>query len=343
MPKTFEDFGLSATDVQPVITTQLNSQSHANQNRITFAGIISFLWCANTAIVGLSWNNIDELFITHGTSLEAEFDFFIFGDVQGSLTICVLRIVNVFLADLILIWRCWVSYGRDLRIVGAPSICLMTETISACFLLFYSVTTGVNVDASRVHWTILYYVMTVATNSLCTFLLLFRCTRASGVRSGLKTSRGIIEILVESAAMYAAIYIALLIAFAYEFYTHRQVFTAYYYPLMMSYSITGIAPTLIIARVMSGQSQPSGSWTRSSLPRMRSTLQSIAESIRFAAPSIHGTRMRPTTATNVDLEQTREALDDEGAGDVDTHEADSEASLSGEKLSEEKAWRLLGR
>ncbi len=74
--------------------------------------------------------------------------------------------------------------------------------------------------------------MTVATNSLCTSLLLFRCMRTS---VGLKTSRGIIEILVESAALYA---IALLVAFTYEFYMHRPILTAYNYPLMMSYSIT---------------------------------------------------------------------------------------------------------
>ncbi len=161
--------------------------------------------------------------------------------------------------------------------------------------------------------------MTVATNSLCTLLILFRIVRVSGISASLKTYRGIIEILIESAAMYAIVYIALLIAYAYEFYNDTvTVMTAYTYPVVISDSITvrsyssastiltldsqGIAPTLIIARVMAGQSRPDDSWTRPSLPHIRSDVLSAAESLQFASA--------PTTNTgNIDLEAHGQGLD----------------------------------
>ncbi len=81
--------------------------------------------------------------------------------------------------------------------------------------------------------------MTVVTNSLCTFLILFRIMKVKGVGASLRTYRGIIEILVESAAMYSAIYIALLGVQAYETYSHTVALTAIHtYPQMLSINIT---------------------------------------------------------------------------------------------------------
>ncbi|KAF9039622.1 hypothetical protein BDZ89DRAFT_899497, partial [Hymenopellis radicata] len=111
------------------------------------------------------------------------------------------------------IWRCWVLYGGDVKIVAVPSLCLITETSAficasrACLSYIFST------YASQAVWTLVYYSMTMVTNSLCTFLLLFRIVRVRGVGAGIKTYRGIIEILIESAAMYTIIYTALLVVY----------------------------------------------------------------------------------------------------------------------------------
>ncbi|KAF9001370.1 hypothetical protein BDZ89DRAFT_683648 [Hymenopellis radicata] len=170
--------------------------------------------------MGLTWNTMNEIFITHGTSLEAEFSFSCVGQcVSRGSAVIVVRVLAVFLADFILILRCWVLYGGDFRIVAAPILCLITETsvfysipsklvrlisffiVSACYVLFYFATAGQEVDASRAVWTLVYYSMTMVTNSLCTFLLLFRNMSVRGIGAIFKTSRGIIEVFVESAAM----------------------------------------------------------------------------------------------------------------------------------------------
>ncbi|KAF9024906.1 hypothetical protein BDZ89DRAFT_1135731 [Hymenopellis radicata] len=342
MSTTFEDYGLSVADVQSLMSAALNSailfvfchgthtciflvalyyivqSAHSDRKRTTFAAIIAFLWCANTIFMGLTWNVVNETFIVHGTSLEAEFSVGGTSVLVQLLIRQVLRFLSVFLADLILIWRCWVLYGGDLKIVAVPSLCLITETIAAGFLVFYTLTSSNETGASQAVWTLVYYLMTMVTNSLCTFLLLFRNMSVRGIGAIFKTSRGVIEVFVESAAMYAAIYIALLVVYTYEFYSPRVlVMTAYTYPQMISYSVTGIAPTLIIARVMAGQSRPNNAPTPPTLPNMRSTMHSPAESLQFAGASSHGTRTGRTNT--VDLERRQEIVDDEPVEGRDMH------------------------
>ncbi|KAF9017322.1 hypothetical protein BDZ89DRAFT_1045188 [Hymenopellis radicata] len=337
MSTTFENDGYSVADVQSIISATLHStillvfchgihtcvfmvalyyivqSEYPERKRATFAGIITFLWCANTIIVGINWTVLDQVFITNGTSLEAEYNFHAGGG--ENLASNIIRTLNVFLADLILIWRCWVLYGGDWKIVAAPSLCLITELISASFLIIYAFKIGTNHYADQAILGLVYYSMTVVTNSLCTFLLLFRSIRFSSLLgASLRTYRGIIEVLVESAAMYAAIYIALLIVYAYDFYSPDvTVLTRHQYPMVISFSITGIAPTLIIGRVMARQSRPNNASIPPTPPNMRSTMHSMAESSRFASASSHGTPTGHTT--NTDLEgAVREVTDDERGG-----------------------------
>ncbi|KAF9027126.1 hypothetical protein BDZ89DRAFT_1160944 [Hymenopellis radicata] len=330
MSPTFEDYGYTVADVQSIMSTDLHptillafcqgihtciffvalhyiiESTQPMRKRTTLASIITFLWFANTAILGLEWKGVNQLFIAHGTSLETEFNLYLTGDMPKLITTDVLRCLSVFVADLILFWRCWVLYGGNLKVLAIPGVCVITETISACMLIASTVATFTSTSPSQMNWILVYYLMTVATNSLCTVLILFRIVRVSGLGASLKTYRGIIEILVESAAMYAIIYIALLIVYAYQFYGVARVVTAYSYPMAISYSITGIAPTLIIARVMAGQSRPNDSWTRPSLPHMGSNVLSSTESLQFASAPNHSIQTTSTNTghvtANIDLE-----------------------------------------
>ncbi|KAF8990036.1 hypothetical protein BDZ89DRAFT_1087302 [Hymenopellis radicata] len=339
MSPPWEDYGLTVADVQSLMSTVLHptilqafchgihtsifflalyyiiESTQLTQKRMTLAGIITFLWFANTVILGLEWKLVDHLFIAHGTLLETEFNFaFSTSDLAMTIAIDVLRCLSVLVADLILVWRCWVLYGGNLKVIAIPSLCVITETLSACMVIV-SYVEDINIaSASQVNWSLVYYSMTVVTNSLCTILILFRIVR---------TYRGIIEILVESAAMYAIIYIALLIAYAYEYYTASiTIMTANYYPQIMSYSITGIAPTLIIARVMAGQSRPNDSWTRPSLPHMSSNVLSDSESLQFAGGPNHSTQTTSAStghaAADIDLEaQAQEIVEETREQDGD--------------------------
>ncbi|KAF8990487.1 hypothetical protein BDZ89DRAFT_1124392 [Hymenopellis radicata] len=367
MSPSWEDYGLTVADVQSMMSTVLHpiillafchgihtsifflalyyiiESTQPTRKRMTLAGIITFLWFANTVILALDWKVVDQLFIAHGTSLEMEFTFeFGTDDIAMSIAETILRILSVFVADLILVWRCWVLYGGNLKVIAIPGLCVITETVSACIVIVSSVEDANFVGATQINWSLVYYSMTVATNSLCTILILFRIVRVSGLGASLKTYRGIIEILVESAAMYAIIYIAVVIAYAYQFYTGATVATAYPYPEMISISITGIAPTLIIARVMAGQSRPNDSWTRPSLPHMRSDVLSSTESLQFASGPNHSTQTTSASTgdatADIDLEaQAQEIVEEPREQDGDEGRAEAGALASGHTLSAGKS------
>ncbi|KAF8905890.1 hypothetical protein CPB85DRAFT_903077 [Mucidula mucida] len=224
---------MAFTPASPLLPSQ-NAQSQRKQ--ITLASLVAFFWSANTVSMALQWKIVSDVFISHGASLEDEFDFHIHGDTPASQAINIVRGLNTFLADVTLIWRCWVMYGGSLLVVAIPSLCLVTETVSVIIVTVLD--TFPHSNATGINWRLVYYLMTLITNGLCTFLILFRIVRISGVGASFKTYRGIIEILVESAAIYSAIYIALLVTYAYASYTNQLVLSASSYLMMISYSIT---------------------------------------------------------------------------------------------------------
>ncbi|KAF9015894.1 hypothetical protein BDZ89DRAFT_1076084, partial [Hymenopellis radicata] len=268
--------------------------------------------------LGLNWKWINNQFIVHGESIESEFVYQFFGDFPGGKLASVLRALEVLLTDSILVWRGWILYGHNRIVLAVLGLCFTWEIVASAVILSNLDPTTTSIGIDRVNWTLVYYSMTVVTNSLCTLLILFRVVCVGGVRASLKTYRGMIEILVESAFMYALVYSALLVVYAYEFYSpYVFVMAVYSYPQVLSWSVTGIAPTLIIARVVAGKSRPNDSWTRPSLPHMGSNMQSFAESLHFASGPNHA-----ATGTTIDLEDARGSFENESRGEMSTDEGD---------------------
>ncbi|KAK0201229.1 hypothetical protein DFS33DRAFT_1447422 [Desarmillaria ectypa] len=73
-----------------------------------------------------------------------------------------------------------------------------------------------------------------------------------GIKAGLRTYRGVVEVIVESAALYS---IALIIYISYA-----DIITA---------SIKGIASTLLVGRVAAGHARPNDTWKESCLSSLR--------------------------------------------------------------------------
>ncbi|KAK0482444.1 hypothetical protein IW261DRAFT_1678342 [Armillaria novae-zelandiae] len=97
---------------------------------------------------------------------------------------------------------------------------------------------------------------TLGTNVLCTALIvgriLYVTRRQQGIMGAIQTYCGILEILVESAALYSITFVVMMILYPLD----SNVF---FYPLALSYPVTGIAPTLIVLRVAMGQGHPNES------------------------------------------------------------------------------------
>ncbi len=77
---------------------------------------------------------------------------------------------------------------------------------------------------------------TLGTNILCTALIVSRILYVArghrGIMDGIRTYRGILEILVESAALYSIIYVVLMV-----FYPIDSGY-GFFYPQALSYPVT---------------------------------------------------------------------------------------------------------
>ncbi|KAK0467721.1 uncharacterized protein EV420DRAFT_1757997 [Desarmillaria tabescens] len=162
--------------------------------------------------------------------------------------------INTVLADIAMIWRCWVIWTHNWLIVAPAIICTVAGTLSKVFQIYDSMT-NVSSDISRtsgyttkIDWTILYLSFTLATTVLTTLLIIFRIVKVgnSAPGTGLSSYRRVIEMLIESAALYS------LSVIGYMGLVASNDHSAYYADAIMAY-IKGIAPTLLVARVASGQ------------------------------------------------------------------------------------------
>ncbi len=158
-------------------------------------------------------------------------------------------------------------YGHNWKIAVGPSLFLITETSEFCgcyslspvlilyvtvsfiFILLSDSDDDGWIGLATVNWVLVYYTMTVVTNSVCTALILYRMLRFNDAGVSIRTYRGIIELLIESAVVYSLIYITLLVVYAYEFYTPDLPFMRwYFYPQVLSWSITVSRRLMLVER-----------------------------------------------------------------------------------------------
>jgi len=161
------------------------------------------------------------------------------------------------IADFVLVWRCWIIWNRDWKIIAFPLIC----TLVGAALGFRGIAAQVafvndplSSPATYTNFGNAYFGLILATTTSATFLISLRIWKMTGksTRKSLGYDR-IIEFVVESAAIYLvvlAVYIPLSI----------QGSVAVAYPQALVAQLTGIAPTLLVARVAFGLARPDTTW-----------------------------------------------------------------------------------
>ncbi|KAG7443368.1 uncharacterized protein BT62DRAFT_327696 [Guyanagaster necrorhizus] len=198
------------------------------------------------------WVELRTAFV-YGTSLQSQYDMMPNG-VPEYLRI--LRSVgsslNIVIADCIIIWRCWVVWEYDWKVTALPLLLTASGIFCGIELDIHQYRVSL-IDDVQKKWAVATITMTLVVNVLCTVLIIARIVLVIGKQRGVFRSirdyRSIIEILVESAALYTLSYMVLA-----ALYPLNRVESQY--PEMLVYPITGIAPTLLMARVASGQAHP---------------------------------------------------------------------------------------
>ncbi|SJL15473.1 uncharacterized protein ARMOST_18971 [Armillaria ostoyae] len=152
---------------------------------------------------------------------------------------------STLLVDVTIIWRCWVLWDRQWRIVLLPIICAIAGTFMKTMQLlsgFFDSTDDISKTggfAQNINWSLIYALLILATNLICTLSIVYRIICFA---HRLLLSRSIISALIESSAIYTlalVVYLALV---------GRNMTAAFYADVVAAY-IRAIAPTLLVLRV----------------------------------------------------------------------------------------------
>ncbi|KAK0479611.1 hypothetical protein IW261DRAFT_1478338 [Armillaria novae-zelandiae] len=164
----------------------------------------------------------------------------------------IMAALSTLLVDSIMIWRCWLVWGQRWQIVLLPSLCLAAGIVCKIVItkqryLYYA---DVSVLLS------VYAGLVLATTLLCALLVIYRILTVArgtdGGGNGPRTYRHVIEVFIESSALYAVSLIVYVACIACN--------VGLTYVDAIAGFTRGIAPTLLLGRVAAGHARPDDSW-----------------------------------------------------------------------------------
>ncbi|KAK0470410.1 uncharacterized protein EV420DRAFT_113771 [Desarmillaria tabescens] len=203
--------------------------------------LVLILYILETIHLGARWYWVRQAFIVHGATRETIFSSFLDERYRHIWIVSGLSAsINIVIADCTRAWRAWVIWDRNWKIATVPIVGIVLEIIFDGLFLSQDLSHTSNVQYtnwgfSAIRWGLGYFILSLLTTFLCTFLIIYRIGCNDKYLN-------IIEMLVESAALYSVSMIVFIVFFARD--DPRNV-----YAQAVMNSITGIAPTLIAERV----------------------------------------------------------------------------------------------
>ncbi|PBK93536.1 hypothetical protein ARMGADRAFT_127294 [Armillaria gallica] len=153
---------------------------------------------------GLDWAYTDSMFIGNGSNFWTEYLFFSGSNMALEVGMGATSAVCTILADFTMILRCWMVWGRRWPPVLLPILFLIAAIVFKIIGTYKLYTNPINYSLGFT----LYSIFVLATTLWCTLLIIYRIVsvartgRETG--GGLRAYRYIIEVLVESSALYSA-------------------------------------------------------------------------------------------------------------------------------------------
>ncbi|KAK0457337.1 uncharacterized protein EV420DRAFT_521303 [Desarmillaria tabescens] len=169
--------------------------------------------------------------------------------------------INTGIADGITIWRYWIIWGRRWSFVIPPILLFLAQAVCAGFafqggLHAASTAPGTSLE---IFWMMMFISFSLGTTLWCTTLIIYRILtvkKYTDDSTGTRVYRRVVEILVESASLHAVGLVGCMVLLDINA-------VASFYPPSLYIAITSISPTLIVARVASGNARPDDDWQAS--------------------------------------------------------------------------------
>ncbi|SJL12935.1 uncharacterized protein ARMOST_16369 [Armillaria ostoyae] len=214
--------------------------------------VIILLHALITINVAASWSYMHFAFIKNGQNFWSV--YLVLEDTDATTWLMdIASSISTILADLYIIWCCWIVWGRRWLVVLLPIFSLVSAIVSRTTTEYYSYINAPT-PAAKVSF-LLYISFILATTLYCTLLIIYRIVTVTGVRRGtagrLGVFRHFIEVLVESSALYT---ISLILDLAFTI--HDPYGLASYYVDVIASIAKGVAPTLLVGRAAAGHTLP---------------------------------------------------------------------------------------
>ncbi|KAK0496123.1 hypothetical protein EDD18DRAFT_1106004 [Armillaria luteobubalina] len=210
--------------------------------------IIIFLYCTTTASFATDWLLVHSAFIDNGQtfwevymrlSITAQAAY-----LEGGITASMSTVV----ADSLIIWWCWMVWGRRWLAILLPTLLLISAIVLRIIQVYREY-----FDTTLQIFSLLYVSFILATTLWCTLLIIYHILSVAGFKRGakgrLKVYQRFLQVLVQSSALYSmplVVYLALAIS---------NDFRVYYFDVIAGI-MKGIAPTVLIGRAAAGHTRP---------------------------------------------------------------------------------------
>ncbi|KAK0488302.1 hypothetical protein EDD18DRAFT_440968 [Armillaria luteobubalina] len=220
--------------------------------------IIMLLYIATMVTFMIRWTEASSQYVRNGQNFWTKFLCYSTSNATVIIGGGVSAAISTILADSAIIWRCWIVWGRRWLSILLPVLLLVSTVV---FKLIATYQLYVSKSDYPLYFT-LYSSFTLATTLWCTFLIIYRIVtiaRAAGeAGGGLRAYRHVLEVLVESSALYSVFLILCTAFFA------RNSIILGYFDVLAGIA-RGIAPTLLVGRVAAGHARPDDSWQGSAI------------------------------------------------------------------------------
>ncbi|KAK0435561.1 hypothetical protein EV421DRAFT_1835527 [Armillaria borealis] len=275
------------------------SKQRRSKKRHIMISLIVFLYICATAYVASDW-----VYAVYYSNEQRNESFSFFYNLHRAWIIGLGIITGT--ADGITIWRCWIVWGRRWPFVIPPILLLLAQGVCGCFAL-QKISVTDPAPSIQIDWMMMFPSFSLGTTLWCTTLIIYRILTVEKYTDN-STGRcvycRVIEILVESASLHAVGLIGWMVLI------NIKAISSLYAPSLYI-AMTAISPTLIVARVASGNARPDDNWQASN----------GASSLRFGSAA-RSTSMSTGSelSADIDLEHSGSGMTDgcEPEGDVDT-------------------------
>ncbi|KAK0500970.1 hypothetical protein EDD18DRAFT_786092 [Armillaria luteobubalina] len=234
--------------------------ANSRPNGKAMVAVIVLLHILTTINFAFQWAYTRSILVDNAQDLLTKFvRIFEAGDTSF-LETGITSAVCTILADSTMIWRCWMVWGRRWSITVLPALSLVSSIVFKIISIHRQLTDGNNDDLLT---PVLYASFSLATTLWCTLLIIYRVwTVGRTNEKGLGAYRHVVEVLIESSALYSAS----LILFV-AFFAHNDWAANYLDPI--TGIARGVAPTLLVGRVAAGHARPDDSWEGSIVTSLR--------------------------------------------------------------------------